>query len=242
MIWAIAIALAAAVFAALAFGLRIPNAGWAAVAATLAFGLAGYAMQASPNIPGAPAASIDKPASDGTALVEVRRRIMGREDQPVPPYILTADAFARRGQYSDAAGLLRSAVREHPNDAEAWLALGNALVEHSDGALSPPALYAYRQADAAEPDGAGAAFFLGLAQIRQGEVIEAHRLWSAKLAAMPEGAPGREELATRFTMLDAAMRQVAAEAAQGAGAQSPHSETSGDEPAATQQAPGTPSR
>lgn len=213
MSWVIAIALAAAVFAAIAFGLRASRQGWAVLGATLALGLAGYALQASPGLPGAPAAARAEQAVDGSAMIDARRRIMGREDEPVPPYLLTADAFARRGQYQDAAGLLRSAVQEHPRDAEAWLALGNALVEHGEGSLSPAALYAYRQADAADPRGAGPSFFLGLALIRQGEVIKAHQLWSAKLAEMPADAPGRDELAARFGMLDAAMRQVAAQAA-----------------------------
>jgi cytochrome c-type biogenesis protein CcmH len=213
MSWAIAVALAAAAFAAIAFGLRVPRQGWATLGAALALGLAGYALQASPGLPGAPDSGVGAQATDGSALIEARRRIMDRADEPVPPYLLTADAFARRGQYQDAAGLLRSAVREHPRDAEAWLALGNALVEHGEGSLSPAALYAYRQADAAEPGSAGPVFFLGLALIRRGEVIEAHRLWSAQLAAMPADAPGRAELATRFGMLDQAMRKIAAEAA-----------------------------
>jgi cytochrome c-type biogenesis protein CcmH len=183
--------------------------------AALALGLAGYAAQASPGLRGAPAAAGEKQTIDGTALIAVRRQVMGRADEPLPPYLLTADAFARRGQYQDAAGLLRRAVREHPRDAEAWLALGNALVEHGEGTLSPAALYAYRQADAAQPGTAGPSFFLGLALIRQGEVVEAHKLWSAQLAAMPADAPGRNELAARFGMLDAAMRQIAAEAANG---------------------------
>lgn len=215
MSWAIAVALAAIAFVAIAFVLRAPKQGWATLGAALALGLAGYALQASPGLRGAPAAAGEKQLIDGNALIEARRHVMGRADEQLPPYLLTADAFARRGQYQDAAGLLRRAVREHPRDAEAWLALGNALVEHGEGTLSPAALYAYRQADAAEPGTAGPSFFLGLALIRQGEVVEAHKLWSAQLAAMPADAPGREELAARFGMLDAAMRQIAAEASEG---------------------------
>ncbi|HTM94379.1 MAG TPA: tetratricopeptide repeat protein [Croceibacterium sp.] len=212
MSWAVAIALAAIAFVAIAFGLRAPRQGWAMLGVALALGLAGYASQANPGLPGAPGTVREKGDVDGSALIDARRRVMGRTDEPVPPYLLTADAFARRGQYGDAAGLLRSAVREHPRDAEAWLALGNALVEHGEGSLSPAALYAYRQADAVDPGSAGPVFFLGLALIRQGEVVEAHRMWSAQLGAMPADTPGRVELATRFGMLDEAMRKFAAEA------------------------------
>lgn len=212
MSWALAIALALLGFATAAFVLRVPKAAWPTLGAALAFGLAGYALQASPGVPGAPAGATAQHAIDGSALIEARRRVLAVADRPLAPYVLTADAFARRGQYTDAARLLGAAVREHPRDAEAWIALGNALVEHGEGSLSPAALYAYRRAAALEPQSAGPAFFLGLALIRQGALVDAHRLWSGQLDAMPAGAPGRDELAERYQMLDEAMRRIAADA------------------------------
>lgn len=209
MSWVVAVALALAAFAAVAFVWRAPREAWATLGAALALGLAGYALQASPNVPGAPASATAKPTLDGTELIEARRRILGVE--AVPSHLITADAFARRGQYAEAAGLLRGVVSKHPRDAEAWLALGNALVEHGEGTLSPAALYAYRRAEALAPQSAGPAFFLGLALIRQGDLIDAHRLWSDQLGAMPADAPGRAELAERFAMLDGAMRRLVAE-------------------------------
>lgn len=210
MTWILAVALALAAFVAVAFAWRAPREGWATLGAALALGLAGYALQASPQIPGAPASASAKPALDGTALIEERRRILGVE--AVPSHLITADAFARRGQYDQAAGILRGVVSKHPRDAEAWLALGNALVEHGEGNLSQAALYAYRRSAALDPRSAGPAFFLGLAMIRQGDLVAAHRLWSDQLGSMPADAPGRAELAGRFGMLDGVMRRIAAEA------------------------------
>jgi cytochrome c-type biogenesis protein CcmH len=207
--WALAVALALAAFVAVAFVWRAPREAWATLGAALALGLAGYALQASPGIPGAPASATAKPPLDGSALIGARRRVLGVE--AVPSHLITADAFARRGQYAEAAGLLRGVVSKHPRDAEAWLALGNALVEHGEGTLSPAALYAYRRSAALDPKSAGPAFFLGLGLIRQGDLIDAHRLWSDQLGAMPADAPGRAELAARFAMLDSAMRRLVAE-------------------------------
>ncbi|HWU02932.1 MAG TPA: cytochrome C biosynthesis protein, partial [Novosphingobium sp.] len=54
MIWLAVIALAVAVFAVLAGVLRAPRAGWEAIVAALMIGLAGYAAQGHPGVPGAP--------------------------------------------------------------------------------------------------------------------------------------------------------------------------------------------
>ena len=60
-------------------------------------------------------------------------------------WLLMSDSMARKGNTADAAGLLRSAVREHPNNVALWVGLGNALVDHS-GMLTPAAELAYRRA------------------------------------------------------------------------------------------------
>src|SRR5688500_9843482 len=57
MTWLLAIVLALAAFALGAFVLGVARRGWTTFAAALALGLAGYALQASPGLPGAPAAN-----------------------------------------------------------------------------------------------------------------------------------------------------------------------------------------
>src|SRR5690606_13296073 len=54
MSWVLAIGLAAAAFAAMAFALRLPRAAWTSALAALALGLAGYALQGEPELAGAP--------------------------------------------------------------------------------------------------------------------------------------------------------------------------------------------
>ena len=77
--------------------------------------------------------------------------------------------------------------------AEVWLALGNALVEHAEGQLTQPALFAYRRADQADPDGLGVGYFTGLAYIRQGRLPEALQLWRETLADAAPDAPGARD-------------------------------------------------
>lgn len=209
MTWLVAIALALAAFALAVFAFRVDRSGWTTVAAALALGLAGYAMQASPSLPGAPAAPAARADEAGWQLVELRKEMVASPS--ASDKLILADGFTRRGQYDDAAGILRSAVSDNPGDAEAWLALANALVEHADGALTRPALLAYRRAEALDRGAVGPGFFLGLALIRQGRFEDARALWRSTLESAPEGTAGRAALAERLERLEALFAQPGAE-------------------------------
>lgn len=206
MTWLLAIALALAAFALAAFVLRIGRNGWTTFAAALALGLAGYALQASPDIPAAPAAGARQDEQGAWALVDERKGMIDSRRRSMSDKLLVADAFARHGQYANAAAMLRGAVTDNPRDAEAWLALGNALVEHADGALTQPALMAYRRAAEADPTGVGPGYFLGLALIRQGQIPQARSVWADTLESAAADAAGRELLAERLARLDALLR------------------------------------
>jgi len=212
--WVLVIALASASFALAVFAFRVAPRVWSALAAALVLGLAGYALQASPGLPGAPA----KPRADrdlpGETLKQARQAMVAPRQRSDSDRLLTADAFAARGQYANAAALLRGAVAEDPRDAEAWLALGNVLVEHADGAVTEPALFAYRLASEADPAGIGPGYFLGLSLLRQGSIIEGRNVWAETLAQAPEGATGRDVLAEQLSRLDVLLQQAAAAAEQ----------------------------
>lgn len=194
------ILLAAAAFALAALMLRLPRAGWALFGAALLFGLAGYALQGSPGYAGAPKAAAREAQDVGVALVDARRELYG----PLPPsrFVTVSDAFARRGQFSDAAGILRKSLEENPRDAEAWLALANALVENAEGQLTPAATYAFSRAEQQAPANPGPGFFLGIALINSGRPAEARQLWSDMLTRAPADAPWREGLKERLDRLD----------------------------------------
>jgi cytochrome c-type biogenesis protein CcmH len=201
------IALAVVAFLAAAFVLRLPRTAWALFGAALLFGLAGYAIQGSPDEPGAPKAAVDDTSGSGAALVEARRALFDPSVPPAP-FVTVADGFARRGQYADAAGMLRGALDRDPNDAEAWLALGNALVEHAEGQATPAAMYAYDRAQKLAPGNPGPGFFVGLALIRSGKVGEARDIWADLLAHAPANAPWRAEMQERLDRLDVLIGQM----------------------------------
>lgn len=219
MMWALAIGLAVVVFAFIAFAFRLPRAAWTTAAAALALGLAGYAAQGSPDVPGAPKEARPSVAGQGENLVEMRRALLG-QDATRQNALVTADAFTRNDQYSDAAGFLLNAVRDNPNDGEAWLALGNVLIAQADGAMTPAAQLAYRHAEAAAPSSPAVPFFIGVAQLNQGRFTETRSLWSEAAQRAPEGSEVRKLIEDRIGRLDAMMQQMYAMAkAQGQGGQ-----------------------
>jgi cytochrome c-type biogenesis protein CcmH len=209
MTWVLAIALALLAFAAAAFVFRLPRHGWTTMAAALALGLAGYALQAHPGLPGAPASPRKLDPQLGAALIESRQAMIKEDARSRSPKLVSADAFARMGRYADAVTFLDGAVADNPRDAEAWLALANALVEHADGALTPPALLAYRRAQEADPTAAGPGYFLGLSLIRQGRMEEASQIWRETLQAAAPDAAGRAQLAALLERLNATLGQSA---------------------------------
>ena len=202
MSWIVVIGLAALAFAAAAGPLKVPRSGWEAIGAALLLGIAGYALQGRPQQRGAPKPASERVMGDGAALVAARQELRSTTGSGANSWLVIGDALARNGRYADAARILQGAVRQNPADPDGWLALGNALVGHAEGTLSPAALYAYRRAAAADPEHPGPPFFLGLALAQTGRLGEARAMWAELLARSPKDAPWRADLALRLDRLD----------------------------------------
>ncbi|WP_334183621.1 tetratricopeptide repeat protein [Novosphingobium sp.] len=204
MTWIFVALLAILSFAAIVFLFKTPRGGREAVAAALMLGVAGYAAQGRPGEPGAPKpqAEAQNPEA-GQFFVEARAKLSGGGIPTGNRWVVISDGLARNGHYSDAAQLLRGAIEDNPKDAEAWVALGNVLVAHAEGVLTPPALYAYRQAAKADPKAPGPPYFLGLAMAQSGQLDQARALWIDLLRKAPEDAEWRLPLAGQLQRLDA---------------------------------------
>lgn len=202
MSWFVIIALAGLAFGFAALVLRLPRSGYTLFGAALLFGLSGYALQGSPDRPGLPTQSRADSSRMLAMLVETRRDFHDPATLP-SRFLLTSDAFARRGDTVNAAGFARSAVLENPADAEAWTALGNALVEHAGGRMTPAARHAFDRARAAAPDAPAPAFFLGLALLRDGKPEEAREVWAELVTRAPADAPWLPGMVARMMRLDA---------------------------------------
>lgn len=196
--WVYAIALGVISFGLMAWLFKLPRHGWAATGAALLFGIAGYGLQGSPGQSGAP-----KEAAESLAAKAKPSPTAKTPDLTQDKFLITANAFMRHGQYADAAGVLRAGAQREPNNAEIWLAMATALVQHAEGNLSPAAIYAFNRATQVDPRNPAPPFFLGLALAQSGRLNEGRTLWADLLTRSPADAPWRAELAARLSELDA---------------------------------------
>lgn len=202
MSWALAIALALAALAALIALFKAPRPTWEALAAALVFGLAGFAMQARPDLAGAPKVAAVAAPKGAEAMVKARRALFSGDLLAGSNLLIMADAYTRKGQFREAAALSLSAAEEQPRSAEAWLALGANLLAHAGGALTPAAEEAFRRAIAADPAHPAASYFLGMALAQNERLDEARAIWAALLARTPADAPWRGGLLDSLARLD----------------------------------------
>ena len=204
-------------------------------AAALLFGVAGYAWQGSPGEPGKltpPKTDAMQPDSD---FAKERAAMMGRLGNG-GQWLDFADALHRMGRDRAAVVAIKSGLAEHPRDADLWVGLGNALVIHAGGLVTPAARLAFERARAIAPDHPGPSFFMGLAYAQAGQADRALALWQALLAKAPPDAPWRRDLEQRIAELGGAGGGGSAPVMPPAGAPSPGG------PAPIPMAPGLPAR
>lgn len=223
MTWVVVLLIAAAVFGLLAFVLKMPRAGWELSGAALLVGIAGYALQGSPAQPGAPKAPVENKRAADEALVKQRQQ-MGDQFAQGQSWLILADGLARQGQYGAAAEVLRKGTQQFPKDADLWVSLGNALVGHSDGLITPAAQFAFQKAASIAPDHPGPPFFMGLALAQSGRLADARAMWAELLRRSPDDAPYRGDLVERIQRIDSIIAQSSGAGTAGAPVPSPPEE------------------
>jgi cytochrome c-type biogenesis protein CcmH len=180
-----------AVLFAIALGtlalLRVRGAILMLAASAMLFGCIGYVMQGSPGLPGSPreARSLQAPIP----LTDMRHAFFGNFTGE-ESWLAISEALARSGDTEKAVGVLQNAVGKYPRNAQLWIGLGNALVDHS-GVLTPASEYAYQRAAELAPGHPAPRFFMGLALARSGDGPDALALWKEVLARAPADAEWR---------------------------------------------------
>src|SRR3546814_8115507 len=132
-------------------------------------GIAGYALQGSPALPGHPVAKEGAPECLGEALTDTRQGMADRFG-PAAQWLAMSDGFARAGKTALAAQTLEKGLDSNPDNVDLWVALGNALVAHGGGMMSPAAALAFDEAAKRDPAHPAPPFFAGLAKIGRAHV------------------------------------------------------------------------
>lgn len=154
------------------------------LAAALLIALAGYAWQGRPGLDGAPkarGADERRPASD---FAQLRRPLLG-EFTPAGAWLTAAEALTQTGSTESAVNMIRGRLEQSPRSMELWLGLGDALIQHAGGMLTPAAEMAFNRAAQSAPDHPAPRFFYGLALARNGQIEPAQAYWREVLA-MPQ--------------------------------------------------------
>lgn len=241
MTWVVILLLAGAAFAVMAVVLKMPRAGWEITGAALLFGISGYALQGHPGLAGAPKQALeDKKVADAELLKE--RAAMGDRFGKGQSWLVLADGLSRQGQYGAAATVLGKAVEKEPGDADLWVALGNALVGHSDGLITPAAQFAFQKAATISPEHPGPPFFMGLALAQSGRLADARAIWAELLRRSPADAPYRQDLESRLQRIDSMLAAAGQAPAGPAGAGQAGAGPAAPEPAPAVQASGEPAQ
>ena len=199
--WLFVVIFAAVAAAALWRFAWLPRQGIELMAAALLVGIAGYAWQGSPGRAGSPVEWRDEAVRpEDTAAIETRRA-MSERFTGAGQVIEFSDTLDRLGMTQTAVNAVRTELRKQPQNLDLWVALGNTLVAHGHGVVSPAAEYAFRHAAALSPAHPAPPFFLGLARANAGQTEDALRIWTALLARAPTDAPWRPDLEARIAAL-----------------------------------------
>lgn len=199
--WLIVIAFAAAIGGGLWKWGHLPRSAFEPVAAALLLGLAGYALQGSPGLSSHPVEASDTQSRADEAQIAVRKEMGQQRFGNGPSWLMAADGAMRAGSPLAAVTFIRSGLKENPRDPDLWVGLGNALVVHNGGAVSPAATFAFQKAAEIAPEHPGPPFFLGLALAQSGQFAQARAIWTELLRRAPADAPWKTDLEQRLAQL-----------------------------------------
>jgi cytochrome c-type biogenesis protein CcmH len=180
---------------------RLPKGGVELVAAALFLAVAGYAWQGSPGLSGKPTpAPAEVRTPDNEAAVE-RQKMFSKigSDADV---LRSADGLQSQGLTLYAIAIIKNGLEKRPQSADLWVGLGNELVIHSGGMMSPAAQLAFQRAAAIAPDHPGPPFFMGLAYAQAGQLDRAEAVWRALLDRSPANASWRPDLEQRLVEIE----------------------------------------
>jgi cytochrome c-type biogenesis protein CcmH/NrfG len=191
----------------LVFFVRSSKGLWQVAAATVLLGMAGYALQGRPSLPPAPAKPLEASAVGATQLVEIRAD-MDQSFGSAQRWLVTADSFAKQGDYPLSASYIQSGLRTDPQNADLWSALGLQLMLASEGQMSPPAQLAFDKARTIRPIYPAPYYFDGLARLFAGDLDGAILLWEKTVSLATPNAKWKTRIESQLLAAKALRAQA----------------------------------
>ncbi|MGB5485589.1 tetratricopeptide repeat protein [Parasphingorhabdus sp.] len=199
--WIIVFLLVLICVAALIWLGKLSRSTYEITAAALLLGVAGYAWQGNPGMAGVSVEPMEDANSFNEDTIDARNEL-GERFGTAQEWLIFSDSLNRSGKHGAAANYLRNGVKEHPDDPDLWVGLGNALVVHANGVITPAAQFAFQKAADLSPEHPGPPFFLGLAYAQSGKIDQARAIWTELLARSSDDAPWREDLESRLATME----------------------------------------
>ena len=180
---------------------------WQVAAAAVLLGMAGYALQGRPSLPPAPAQPLEASAAGETQLVDIRAD-MDESFGSAKRWLVTADSFAKQGDYPLSASYIKSGLRNEPQNADLWSALGLQLMLASEGQMSPPAVLAFDNARAIQPQHPAPYYFAGLARLFAGDLDGAILHWEKTVSVATPKAKWKTRIESQLQAAKALQAQA----------------------------------
>ena len=180
---------------------------WQIAAAAILLGMTGYALQGRPAVPASPAKSLGGKEDAAVQLVEMRAD-MDQSFGGAKRWLVTADSFAKQGDYQLSASYIQAGLRQNPNDPDLWSALGLQLMLASQGQMSPPAQLAFDKAREIRPNYPAPYYFAGLSRLFDGDLNSAILLWEKALTLATPKAKWKPRLESQLQAAKALQAQA----------------------------------
>lgn len=165
-----------------------------------------YLSEGSPDLPDQPfLARINAPASQlpvEALVVRVEQRLKQKPDD-LQGWEVLAPSYVQLRRYPDAAMAWSRAIAIGGETAGRMAALGEAQVLAADGIVTPAARKSLARAAELDPAEPRAQYYLGLADIEDGNKDKAIARWKKLIANAPEGAGWKPGMVAEVARLEA---------------------------------------
>lgn len=194
--------------AVLVWNVRSGKGLWQIAAAVVLLGMTGYALQGRPLTPSSPAKPLAASEVAATQLVDIRAD-MDQSFGSAKRWLVTADSFAKQGDYALSASYIQSGLRQDPDNPDLWSALGLQLMLASEGQMSPPAQLAFDKARTIRPNYPAPYYFAGLARLFAGDLEGAILLWEKTVSLATPQAKWKARIESQLQAAKALQAQAA---------------------------------